>query len=303
MKEVVVVSGKGGTGKTSVVAALATLAQRILLVDCDVDAANLHLVVDPKVRHQEDFVGGMQASICPEMCTGCGRCEEVCRYGAVRTEENEEGEVSASIDPVACEGCGVCAWFCPFGAVAFEPAVSGQWFVSDTRFGPMVHAHLAPAAENTGKLVTAIRQQARGLGQQELMDTVLIDGPPGIGCPVIATISGVGLAVVVSEPTVAGLHDFGRIAELCAHFDVPVVLCINKWDLNPDLTEQLTVEAADLGIEVLGRVRYDPAVTRAQRAGLTVVEWQDADCAVDLKDLWRNLQPLVTTTDRTLSVL
>ena len=314
MKELVVLSGKGGTGKTSVVAALATLAERKLLADCDVDAANLHLILDPTVRQREEFSGGKKARIASAACDGCGRCREVCRYDAVKVTE-QQGESVFRIDALACEGCGVCAWSCPAEAIAFEPAVSGQWFVSDTRHGPMVHARLGAAAENSGKLVTLIRQQARRLAESEDLDLVIIDGSPGLGCQVIASLAGADLALLVAEPTLAGLHDFGRIAELAAHFKVPVVLFINKWDLNPGLSARLKREAQQRWIGVVGKARYSPVFTRAQRRGLSVVECQEecegesgdesemAAAADDLRTLWQNLEPLVTEDRLTLQPL
>ena len=301
MKELVVISGKGGTGKTSVVASLAALAEHKLLADCDVDAANLHLVLNPRIQEREDFSGGKRAWIAPAACTACGKCLEVCRYDAVRAVVTEEGE-TFRVDPLACEGCGVCAHFCPTGAIVFEPVVNGQWFVSDTRHGLLVHARMSAGGENSGKLVTLIRQQARRLAGERNLDLVIADGSPGIGCAVIASLSGADLALVVTEPTLAGAHDFGRIADLAAHFEVPVVLCINKWDLNPALTTRLEKEAQERRIEVVGRVRYSPVFTRAQRRGLSVVECDGETVGADLRLLWQKLKPLVTTDELTLNL-
>ena len=302
MKELLVISGKGGTGKTSVVAALATLAENKLLADCDVDASNLHLILDPRIRYQEDFSGGKAARIDPAACVACGKCWEVCRYDAVRVVD-VEGEKSYRIDPLACEGCGVCPCFCPSAAIVFEPVVNGQWFVSDTRHGTLVHARLSAGGENSGKLVSLIRQQARRIAEEQHLNLVIADGSPGIGCPVIASLSGADWALAVAEPTRAGIHDFRRIADLAAHFSVPVALCINKWDLNPELTKCLEQEALQRQIVVVGKVRYDPAFTQAQRRGISVVECDGEPAGEDLRALWQNLKPLVTEDKLTLNIL
>ena len=302
MKELVVISGKGGTGKTSVVGSLAALAEYKLLADCDVDAANLHLILKPRIRQCEDFSGGKRARIDPAGCAASGQCLEVCRYDAVRVVDTG-GEKSFRIDPLACEGCGVCAHFCPTGAIVFEPVVNGQWFVSDTRHGPLVHARLSAGGENSGKLVTLIRQQARRLAEDQGLNLVIADGSPGIGCPVIASLTGADLALVVTEPTLAGIHDFGRIADLAAHFSVPIVLCINKWDLNPELTRRLEQEADQQEISVVGRIRYSPAFTQAQRRGVSVVECDGEPAGEDLRALWQNLKPLITEDELTLKLL
>jgi MinD superfamily P-loop ATPase len=302
MKELVVISGKGGTGKTSVVAALAALAENKLLADCDVDAANLHLILTPHIRQREDFSGGKCARVTSAICTACGECWEVCRYDAVRVAE-AEGEKTFRVDPLVCEGCGVCAHFCPTGAMVFEPVVNGQWFVSDTRHGTLVHARLSAGGENSGRLVTLIRQQARRIAEDQHLALMILDGSPGIGCPVIASLTGADLALVVTEPTLAGIHDFGRIVALSAHLSVPVVLCINKWDLNPELTQHLEQEAAQRQISVVGKVRYSPAFTQAQRNGISVVEYNKELAGEDLRALWQNLKPLVTEEELTLKLL
>ena len=296
------ISGKGGTGKTSVVGALAALAENKLLADCDVDAANLHLILQPRIRQREDFSGGKRARIAPAACTACGQCLEVCRYDAVRVVDTG-GEKTFRVDLLACEGCGVCARFCPTGAIVFEPVVNGQWFVSDTRHGPLVHARLSAGGENSGKLVTLIRQQARRLAEDQNLNLVIADGSRGIGCPVIASLTGADLALVVTEPTLAGVHDFGRITALAGHFSVPAVLCINKWDLNPELAKRLEQEAYQRQIGVVGRIQYSPVFTQAQRRGVSVVECDGETAGGDLRTLWQNLKPLVTEDELTLKVL
>jgi MinD superfamily P-loop ATPase len=291
MKELVVISGKGGTGKTSIVAAFATLADHAVLADCDVDAADLHLVLEPRIVRRETFSGGARARIVPERCTACGKCAEVCRVDAVSWREGAEGERAKvyRIDPIACEGCGVCAWFCPEDAIDFAPAVNGEWFVSETRAGPMVHAKLGVAEENSGKLVSLVREQARKTAASQERDLVLIDGSPGIGCPVIASITGVDLALVVAEPTLSGLHDLERVSDLTGHFRVETLICINKWDINEDLTSEIETWARRRGLKLAGKVRYDPAVTEAQIRRQSVAEYAMDGVTADVRRVWANV--------------
>jgi MinD superfamily P-loop ATPase len=290
-KELVVISGKGGTGKTSIVAAFATLAENAVLADCDVDAADLHLVLDPRIVKREPFSGGCRARIMPERCTACGKCAEVCRFGAVSSCEAGEaqGEKSYRIDPIACEGCGVCAWFCPEETIEFAPVVNGEWFVSETRAGPMVHAKLGVAEENSGKLVSLVRERARETAEQRKRDLVLIDGSPGIGCPVIASITGADLALVVTEPTLSGRHDLERVSDLTGHFRVKTLVCINKWDINQELTSEIEALARRRGLKLAGKVRYDRAVTEAQIRRQSVAEYVTDGVTADVRQLWANV--------------
>ena len=291
MRELVVISGKGGTGKTSLVASFAALAEGQLMADCDVDAADLHLVLEPSIRYREDFCGGKLARIDPEICSACGTCESLCRFGAViPAEPGEQGaEPPFRIEPMACEGCGVCAWFCPEEAIAFEDAVNGEWFISDTRFGTMVHAKLGPAEENTGKLVSLVRSQAKRLAEEQGASLIIVDGAPGIGCPVIASLSGSEVALVVTEPTLSGISDFRRVADLTDHFGIATAVCINKWDLNAEVTERIEAEAEDRGVRTVGRVRYDAAVTQAQLRKATVVEYTDGPVSQDIRSVWQRV--------------
>lgn len=288
MKELVVISGKGGTGKTSLVASFATLAENAVLADCDVDAADLHLVLNPEIRRTEEFSGGKRAAIVPEHCTGCGTCMEVCRFDAVSMTgtSGPQGAKVYQIDPVACEGCGVCVWFCPEKAITFTEAVNGQWFVSDTRHGPMVHAALGIAEENSGKLVSTVREEARNVARDTGREFILIDGSPGIGCPVIASITGANLILVVTEPTLSGQHDLNRVADLAKHFGVTGLVCVNKWDLNPAMTDAIEKQAVERGLKIAGRIRYDRAVTEAQIRKQSVVEYQTDGCAQDITGVW-----------------
>ena len=285
MKEIVVISGKGGTGKTSIAAAFACLAESPVVADCDVDAADLFLVLEPTILKEEKFSGGNMAKIRQEKCTGCGTCMEVCRFDAVVEDEQlEKGRFS--IDPVACEGCGVCSYFCPECAIDFSPVVNGVWFVSDTRVGPMVHAKLGIAEENSGKLVTLVRSEAQKIAQANGHDYLIVDGSPGIGCPVIASITGADFVVIVTEPTVAGEHDLDRVHQLTSHFGIPAAVCINKADINPEMTERIIAQSRRKGITVAGQIRYDKAFTRAQVEKQTVLEYTDSAVADDIKKVW-----------------
>jgi len=292
MKELVVISGKGGTGKTSVVASLATLAERCVLVDCDVDAADLHLIFEPKVICREDFTGGNKARIKAGHCTACGKCEELCCFNAIYFDGPGNGRVSRTfrVETTACEGCGVCVDYCADNAIEFTPAVCGQWFVSETRCGPMVHAKLGIAADNSGKLVTQIRRAAAEVAAKQRIELVLCDGSPGIGCPVIASLTGASLALFVVEPTVSGVHDFRRVAQLAARLDVPGLLVVNKADLNEETAKHLEAMATQHGIVPVGRIPYDREVTRAQIARKTVVEASDGPAAQAMRAMWSEVQ-------------
>lgn len=288
MKQIVVLSGKGGTGKTTVAAALAHLASRetgIALADADVDAANLELVLSPVKRETHLFEGGKKAVIDQARCVACGRCLEVCRFGAVSTPA--EGY---RVDPMDCEGCSSCFHQCPASAIQMEDQLAGNWYLSDTRFGPLLHAHLFAAQENSGKLVTAVKQRAREIAQEEKRDYLIIDGPPGIGCPVIATCSGADLALVVTEPTVAGVHDLRRILGTVNHFRVPAVVAINKSDLNDARRQEIVSFCEAEEIPVVADLPFDTAVTRAMVRGHAVTEGEDGALSQELKRLWSRLR-------------
>ncbi len=294
MKELVICSGKGGTGKTSVTAAFAALAPDAVLADCDVDAADLHLVVRPEIVRREDFSSGNEAVIQPDLCAGCGTCLDVCHFAAVLSEPAAGDSAGFRIDPVACEGCGVCVHFCPEEAIAFPERVYGESFYSQTPHGPFSHARLGIGAENSGKLVTLVRTRARRLAEECGSELVLVDGPPGIGCPVIASLTGADLVLVVTEPTVSGLHDLERVVELARHFDLPVAVCLNKADINPDLAGRLVDYAADRGLPVVGRIPYDAQVTRAQLAGTSIVERDSSPAAGAMRETWQRVQALLS---------
>lgn len=295
MKEIIVISGKGGTGKTSILASLAVLAKPVVVADCDVDAADLHILLSPEVLERNDFLGGAKVEINPRLCTACGKCAELCRFDAISLtgEGNEKVKATYRIDPIACEGCGVCAQFCPEKAIEMTDAVNGRWFVSQCRVGPMVHGRLNPAEENSGKLVTIVRNRAREIASKEHMDLILVDGAPGVGCPVIASLSGADAALIVAEPTLSGLHDMQRVSQLAGHFGIRAFVCINKWDINPEITEQISQAGKQMGVEVLGKVRYDLAVTRAQVENLPVIEYTADGVCDDIKRLWSQLAEVI----------
>lgn len=285
MKELVVISGKGGTGKTSVTASFAVLADRPVLADCDVDASDLHLLLSPEVRERHEFVSGNEAVIRTADCTGCGECLTLCRFGAIRVPATD-GSGSWSVDPAHCEGCGVCVRFCPERAIDFPERLCGEWMVSDTRCGPMVHARLGVASENSGKLVSMVRREAARVAEEQFRELVIIDGPPGIGCPVISSLTGATMVLVITEPTVSGEHDLERVLGLTKHFGIPTSVCVNKWDLNPCMTGKIEAKAMEMGVSTAGRIRYDMSVTSAQIEEKAVVE-TDAECAADVRDIWQ----------------
>ncbi len=282
MNELIVISGKGGTGKTSLVAAFASLAESKVLCDTDVDAADLHLITDPEVKKRHDFQSGNTAVIITERCTECGLCRDLCRWKAISND--------FKVNPLECEGCGVCVYFCPEKAIDFPQDICGEWFVSDTRFGPMIHARLGVAKENSGKLVTLVRQEARKLGQEKNLDLILTDGPPGVGCPVIASIGGASAVLIVAEPTVSGKHDMERVVQLAAHFKVPAMICVNKFDLNLELTRDIENFAKEKDLASLGRIPFDPLFTRAMIRAQTIFEYNTESVAGRaIKKIWEGL--------------
>jgi len=284
MKEIVVLSGKGGTGKTSIVGSLAALAERKVLADCDVDAADLHLLLKPRLKQETEFWSGQVAHIDPEKCTQCGLCQDLCRFDAIR---------DFRVDPVSCEGCGFCSHICPDEAITMKENLSGHWFISDTKYGPLVHARLGIAQENSGKLVAQVRQQARQIAGERNLDCIISDGPPGIGCPVISSLSGANLALMVTEPTLSGIHDLERVLDVCRHFGVTAVVCINKYDLNEENTLKIESYCASHGIGVAGRIPFDNVVTESIVKGIPVVEYSDGRVSQEIKRLWDGISAII----------
>lgn len=293
MKQVVVLSGKGGTGKTTVSAALAHLASLdgAVLVDADVDAPNLGLLLQPQVQVTTPFTGGSKARIAVERCTACSRCHAVCRFDAVTCENG-----ACHIDTLSCEGCAACYYQCPEGAVEMESCQAGEWYHSSTRFGALFHALLFPGQENSGKLVSTVRQQAVLAAHEGSVPWVIVDGAPGIGCPVIAAVTGADLAVLVTEPTLSGLHDLERVAELTRHLRVPAVVCLNKVDLSTELAGRIAAYCRHEGLAILAHVPYDAGVLRAMQAGKAITELGDNPVGREMQTLWTALAGYVRST-------
>jgi len=306
MKQITVVSGKGGTGKTVITASFAALAKDKVMADCDVDASDLHLLLHPRIKETREFKGGMKAILDEERCTGCGKCIEVCRFDAIREEEGQgsrgqgsrgqgsegqgsKGQGTVIIDPVACEGCQVCALVCPVEAIKMEENVSGEWYISETKYGPMVHAKLGIAQENSGKLVTVVRQNAREVAQKNGLELVIVDGPPGIGCSVIASITGVDLVVIVTEPTYSAISDLERVLSLAQHFKIQSTVLINKYDINLENTQKIEEFCRLENIEVAGKLPFDNAFTQAMVEGKTIIEHSDSPLVEEIKNIWERI--------------
>ena len=280
MKELVILSGKGGTGKTSIVGSFAALAPSKVLADCDVDAADLPLILKPSIRQNHEFWSGQVAVIDDEKCTQCGLCQDVCHFEAIS---------DFRVDPISCEGCGFCFHVCPAEAIIMKENLSGNWSISDTRYGPLVHARLGIAQENSGKLVALVRQQAKQIAERDGLDYIISDGPPGIGCPVISSLSGANVALLVTEPTLAGIHDLERVLGVCRHFGVPALVCINKHDLNQDNTHRIEGYCSNHGVEIAAKIPFDNAFTEAMVRGLPVVEYSQGEVTHRIESLWQRI--------------
>jgi MinD superfamily P-loop ATPase len=289
MKEVVVLSGKGGTGKTSIVASFAALAQSKVLADCDVDAADLYLLLKPEVKEENDFWSGQVAFIDKEKCTECGLCQGVCRFGAIK---------DYFVDEISCEGCGFCYQVCPVDAITMKKSMAGHWFISNTKYGHLSHARLGIAQENSGKLVALVRQNAKLIAEKESLEYIITDGPPGIGCPVISSLSGANLALLVTEPTLSGIHDLERVIGVCRHFGIPTLVCINKYDLNEQNSYQIEDYCYKEGVEVAAKIPFDNVVTEAIVAGSPVVEYSSNRVTQQIKELWQIISAKLENGDR-----
>lgn len=285
MKELVIISGKGGCGKTTIAASFAALAENPVIADCDVDAADLHLVLQPTLRESSDFYSGHQACLKLDKCTGCGKCISLCLFMAIT--RSEDGKVS--IDSLACEGCGVCVDQCPFKAVALYERLCGKLILSETSYGPLVHAQLGIGAENSGKLVTAVRNRAKQIAVEKGSQWILVDGSPGLGCPVISSLTGASMALITTEPTVSGLHDLERILKLTIHFGIRSYVCVTKADLNPKMTDRLTELAKHYGSTFVGTIAYDTTATQAQIEARPLVEFPESQAGKDIRKVWDEL--------------
>jgi len=290
MREIVIISGKGGTGKTSITAALAHLAsqsEKAILCDLDVDAPDLHLLLEPDRLEEHEFRSGFEAVIDPDVCTNCGLCVGLCRFDAI-----EQGARGCSVRPMRCEGCKVCVQFCPAGAIAFEERVCGRWWASTMRFGPMIHAQLFPGSENSGRLVALLKKEARTRAEKLGIGLMLCDGAPGIGCPVIASLSGASQTVIITEPTPSGLHDLLRVADLCVHFRIPASVVINKFDLNVQNSAEIERVCTERDMPVLGMLPYDDVVVRAMVQCKSVTELPATPFSDALRGVWERLAQL-----------
>jgi len=285
MKQLTVISGKGGTGKTSIVASFASIVKNAIFADCDVDAADLHLILKPQTKETQEFSGQKIAAIDENICTRCMKCREFCRFDAIDEE--------VRLDETRCEGCGVCEYICAEDAVKLVDKKSGEAYISETRFGPMAYAKLSIAEEASGKLVTVVRNNAQVLGKRYNRDLIIIDGPPGIGCPVIAAITGVDLVLIVTEPTMSGIYDLKRIMGVAKHFNIPAVICINKYDINEENTFNIEQYCKDNNVLVIGKLPYDNIVTKAMIEEKSIVEYSDSEISQRITDIWTKIEVML----------
>ncbi len=285
MKQITIISGKGGTGKTTLVASFAALAENIVIADCDVDAPDLHLLLHPEIVKREEFKGLNVAAMDKSKCIECGICEAACRFKAI-----SDTGAGYEVNPTRCEGCGVCVFVCDQDAIILTERVSGYAFISKTKYGTMAHAQLNIAEEASGKLVTVVRNNAQRVAEEEGSELILIDGSPGIGCPVIASLTGVDLALAITEPTMSGLHDLERILDVTRHFGIASVVCINKYDINEANSRRITEFCQERGVTIVRNIPYDPVVTEAMVAAMPVVEFSDGAVSDAIKEIWASIK-------------
>jgi MinD superfamily P-loop ATPase len=286
IKQLVIVSGKGGTGKTTIAAAFASLAKNKVMVDCDVDAADLHLLLRPRILKQEKYYGGRSPHVDLDKCTQCSLCTDICRFHAID---------NGVVDHVSCEGCGFCSHICPEEAITMDEAFSGDWFVSETPYGPFVHARLGIGEENSGKLVTVVRKQAMEIAKEKKSGLILIDGPPGIGCPVTASLTGVNLVLAVTEPTLSGIHDLERILKLAEHFKIPSMVCINKFDINFENSQKIISYCENNGSKIVGKIPYEPKVVEALVNRKTVMDYPCNQIQIVVLKMWDEVETILST--------
>jgi len=287
MKQILIISGKGGTGKTMLSGCFSVLAENKIIVDADVDAANLHLLLHPQIKEEYEFIGGKIAKIDKDKCVECGTCREVCRFEAISED--------FIINPVFCEGCTICSYFCDVEAIILEDRISGKYFISETKYGPLVHARLGIAQENSGKLVAKLREIAKEMAEKENRDYVIIDGPPGVGCPVMASMTGVDLVIAVTEPTLSGLHDLERVIDLSKHFKVPVKVVINKFDLNASMSSQIESTLKEKGVEVIGKIPFSEDILKSVKLEMPFIEYakkykKSEEISEIIEDLWNKVK-------------
>lgn len=286
MKQLTILSGKGGTGKTSIAASFAALAKQTVVADCDVDAPDLHILLHPEKIKTQEFMGSKIAVIDKTKCTHCGMCKEKCNFDAINNK--------LEVDAIACEGCGVCKFACPIDVIMLTPRISGKAFTSKTKYGFMSHAQLCPGESNSGKLVTIVRQNAKMLAEKENCDMIIIDGSPGIGCPVIASITGVNAALVVTEPTLSGIHDLERVLSLLDHFQVVPFVCVNMYDINTVNTNKILSFCKEKGIEIVGIIPFSSEVTQAMINGKTIIEYSPKSrIAREITTMWKKIHAIL----------
>lgn len=286
MKEITILSGKGGAGKTSVAAALASLAENSVFCDNDVDAADLHLIFKPKIQETHKFDSGSKAKINPEFCTNCGLCEEYCRFDAIHQNSNSFPEVNI----FKCEGCRLCERICPVQAITTHQNFNNEWFVSETRFGPLVHAKMGPGEENSGKLVSEIRQKAREIASRNKASFIISDGPPGIGCSAIASVTGTDAVLLIIEPTVSGLHDAKRLVQLVSNFKIPLYAVINKFDINLEFTQTVEDYLREESIPLIGKIPFTTAMVESMIAEKTIIEFDPkSEISAEFNRIWEEL--------------
>lgn len=282
MRQITILSGKGGTGKTTITASFAVLAKRAVVADCDVDAPNLHMLLHPETLETGEFRGSKIAVIDETKCIKCGVCRDKCRFNAITQD--------LAVDPFSCEGCGVCTIVCPVNAVTLTERISGYIYISKIKYGFMVHALLNPGESNSGKLVTVVRQNSKQLAEKEGNNLIIIDGPPGIGCPVIASVVGADAGLVVTEPTMSGIHDLERALMLLKHFNVKPFVCVNMYDINEDNADKISRFCEENGVEVVGKIPFNPVVTEAMVNGKAIVEYSpECDVAKEVAAIWNRL--------------
>jgi MinD superfamily P-loop ATPase len=288
VKEIVILSGKGGTGKTTLSSCFSYLNKNSVIVDCDVDAANLHLTFEPEIVEKIEFIGGKQASVITDRCIGCGKCLEVCKFDAVFFDgpANDFCDKTYTIDHLFCEGCKVCYEFCPAKAISFEDAVNGHIYISKSMYGPFVHAVLGPGEENSGKLVARLKKMSKEIAEKEGIEHIITDASPGIGCPVIASLSGADVLLAVTEPTLSGMHDLKRIIDLAKHFQLKIMVCINKWDINEEITNQIINYLKENSIENVGNISFSKKFVKANVDGKIVLEYNDADINREIESVF-----------------